>query len=284
MKKNVLLSAFMLFSAIASAQYTTWEDDFNDGDVTDWTMLDVDGNTSNWIARKNLKVDPNTGVPYDGTADILGTYNIDFTTLSYYPANENNWAIMPVQDLSFYTGTIQLILNAQIAEFGGNSQPMSVYVSSSPDMDSFLATEPIEINLARTNDVGTEFHEKVVDLSAYAGQQQVYIAIVKGGPQFWGVEIDDIKITAAEIAGAGEVQKTAAYIKQNPVAESLELQLPTNTVADAVKVKIYNTNGALVKEQKYNNAGISVGELTTGMYFVVLETGNTTQHLKFIKK
>ncbi len=43
MKKKLLVLAFMLISGIASAQFTIWEDDFDDADVSDWTLVDADG-------------------------------------------------------------------------------------------------------------------------------------------------------------------------------------------------------------------------------------------------
>lgn len=286
MKKFVLF-AIMMAASQANAQFTVWEDDFNDGEAADWTLLDVDGNTSNWLARKDLELDPETGAFMGGTSDILGTYNVDLATGAAYPANENNWAITPVQDLSFYTGTVQLVINAQVSQYGGSSQPMQVYVSNSPDMASFLLNAPVTITLTRTNDEGEQFQEHVVDLAAYAGagQSEVYIAIVKGGPSFMGVEIDDIRITATEILGVGDVAgKTATKIKQNPVSETLQLQLGSTVNADALNLQVYNISGMLVREAKYSEAGISVSDLAGGMYFAVLNDGIATERLKFIKK
>lgn len=287
MKKNIFLFVFILVSTMASAQFTIWEDDFNDGEAADWTLLDVDGNTSNWLARKNLQIDPETGAFVDGNIDILGTYNIDFAAGAYYPNAENNWAITPVQDLSFYTGTVQLVINAQISVYGGSSQDILVYVSNSSDMASFLENEPVTIHLSRVNDEGEEFQEHVVDLAAYAGagQSEVYIAIVRGAPEFMGIEIDDIRITATEILSVGDIAgKTATKINQNPVAETLQLQLGSAVNADALNLQVYNISGMLVKEAKYSEAGVSVSDLAGGMYFAVLNDGIATERLKFIKK
>ena len=81
MKKNLLLLLLIMVSAVSSAQFTVWEDDFDDADASDWILLDKDGNGSNWITRKNIKLDENN-VIVDGTASILGTYNIDLATAS----------------------------------------------------------------------------------------------------------------------------------------------------------------------------------------------------------
>ncbi|WP_294822354.1 T9SS type A sorting domain-containing protein [uncultured Flavobacterium sp.] len=287
MKKIIFLVVFILASTIASAQFTVWEDDFNDGEAADWTLLDVDGNTSNWIARKNLELDPETGAFMEGTIDILGTYNVDFSNGSYFPANENNWAITPAQDLSFYTGTVQLVINAQIAEYGGGNHEILVYISDSPEMASFLENEPLTLQISRTNEEGEEFQDLTVNLSEYAGigQEEIYIAIVKGAPQFLGIEIDNIKITATEILGVnGVAGKTPTIITQNPVAETLQLQLGSEVAADGLTLKVYNLNGMLVKEAQYSEAGLPVSDLASGMYFVTLANGAATEQLKFIKK
>lgn len=284
MKKQILLLTAILFSTIASAQFTVWEDDFNDGEAADWTLIDVDNNTSNWLARKDLQLDPNTGGFIEGNINVLANYNIDFASGSFYPAAENNWAITPAQDLSYYGGTVQLVITAQTSVYGGN-QDYQVYISNTADIASFLDTTPININLTRLNDEGTEFHENTIDLSQYAGagQPEVYIAIAKTG-QFLGVEIDNIKITATDIAGVDGLAKTVTKIKQNPVSETLELQLASTINADALYMQIYNINGMLVKKEKYNHAGVIVSDLAAGMYFAVLDDGLHTERLKFIKK
>lgn len=284
MKKQILLLTSVLFSTLASAQFTVWEDDFNDGEAADWTLLDVDGNTSNWLARKDLQLDSNTGGFTEGTVNVLANYNIDFANGTFYPASENNWAITPAQDLSYYAGTVQLAITAQTSVYGGN-QDYQVYISNTPEIASFLETTPININLTRLNDEGTEFHENIIDLSQYAGagQPEVYIAIAKTG-QFLGVEIDNIKITATDIAGVDVVTKTATKIKQNPVTETLELQPGSAINADALTLQVYNMNGMLVKEERYNHTDVMVSDLAGGMYIVVINDGMHTEHLKFIKK
>lgn len=285
--KNLLLIAMIMFCIQGNAQFTVWEDDFNDSDVADWTLLDVDGNASNWLAHKNIQIDPNTGQIVDGTIDVLATYNIDLATGSPLEGTEDNWAITPAQDLSFYAGTVQLVINAQTSVYGAD-QDIFVYISNSADPASFLGNEPITIHLDREMDEGEEFEDHIIDISEYAGagQPEVYFAIVKRGPAFVGIEIDNIKITATEVvAGIDELTgKTATKIKQNPVAENLQLQLGTTVNAESLNLNIYNIGGMLVKETKYSEAGVSVSDLPGGMYFVVLNDGNATERLKFIKK
>lgn len=285
MKKCLLFLAMAMLSATASAQFTVWEDDFNDGDVSDWNLLDLDGNSSNWLARTNLTLNVDNTVVIDGPKDILGTYNVDFITLQYLETGENNWAISPAIDLSYYGGTISLVLNAQpaIVETG---QPfvIKVYASLSPELSSFVFIG--DVTMLRISENQDEFMDYSVDFSQFSGQSEVYFALaVTRPPGFIGAEIDNIRIDADEILNIKDTQGTKpTVIKQNPVTENLQLQLGTAINAGELNLKIYNVNGMLIKDIPYNEAGISVSELSSGMYFVVLTDGNATERLKFIKK
>jgi len=283
MKKNILLLAFVLISGIASAQqFTVWEDDFNDGEISDWTLLNVDGNSSNWIARKNIQFV--SGQVVDGTVDIMGSYHINLATgTSLGSPNENNWAITPAIDLSFYAAPIELNVNFQTCVNGGD-RTLYVYVSNSPDQASFLATTPTAVFFDRVNASATEFSDHLIDLSAYAGQSAVYVALV--ATVGVGFEVDKITVSATNVLGTGGItpKPAASVIKQNPVAESLQLQLGNTINAEETTLKIYNPNGMLVKDSKYSQQGISVENLSSGVYFIVLQDGNTTERLKFIKK
>jgi hypothetical protein len=144
MKKNLLLVLFIMVTTISSAQFTIWEDDFDDADVSDWTLLDRDGNSSNWLARKNIQYDSNTGTIVGGKISVLATYNIDFATLGYLETTEDNFAISPAIDASFYSGKLSLILNAQPSIEESNLDIL-VYGSTSPDPASFTLLSTITL-------------------------------------------------------------------------------------------------------------------------------------------
>lgn len=281
--KNVLLFIIIMFCSQVNAQFTVWEDDFNDGEANGWTLLDLDENASNWFAGNNIQLTGDGIV--EGSIEILGTYNIDMSTGGPLAEGEDNWAISPVQDLSFYTGTVQLVINAQTSVYGGDHD-LFVFVSNSADPASFLENDPVTINLDRDTDEGEEFEDYIVDISGYAGsgQSAVYIALVTDEQlPFVGIEINNIKITATEILGNHDLTKTKTRIKQNPVPETLQLQLGSMINGETVNLQIYNANGMLVKDVTYTEM-VSVSNLAGGMYFAVLNDGNTIERLKFVKK
>jgi len=285
MKKCLLFLAMALVATTASAQFTVWEDDFNDGEATDWTLLDLDGNSSNWLARTNLTFNADNTAVIDGPKDILGTYNMDFTTFQYLGTPENNWAISPAIDLSFYGGTMSLVLNAQPAIYDGPLPiVIHVYASNSPEQSSFVLIG--NVTMLRISADEEEFMDYSVDFSQFSGQPQVYFALaVTRSDDFAGAEIDNIRIDAESILSIKDIEGTKpTVIKQNPVTENLQLQLGTTVNAGQLKLQVYNVNGMLIKEASYSESGLPVDDLSSGMYFVVLTDDNATERLKFIKK
>lgn len=283
MKKNLLLVLFIMVSGISSAQFTVWEDDFDDADVSDWILLDRDGNGSNWISRKNIKLGQN-GIE-GGTLDILGTYNIDLSGGgSPLETLEDNLAISPVIDLSFYSGKVSLILNAQPSIYDSN-EDLYIYGSTSPDPASFTLIS--KVTLERTTLDDPEFKDYTVDISQFSGKTAVYIALGNNlSSGFIGYEIDKITVNAQALLGLHdiELESKVCKINQNPVAEYLQVELGEQFQTEETSLKIYNSNGVLVKETPYIRENLTVNELAQGVYFLVISDHNISGKLKFIKK
>ncbi|WP_300491759.1 T9SS type A sorting domain-containing protein [Flavobacterium sp.] len=281
MKKQLLLAAFALVSATASAQFTIWEETFNNSTVSDWSLQDLDGNGSNWISRKNIQMGGN-GEVIDGTKSILGSYHINLTNGSPLSGDENNWAVSPVIDLSFYTGSIKLIINAQTAIYDG-TRDLLVYVGTSADPMVLQTGTPTALSLVRTTNDGEFFHDYEVDLSQFAGQTEVHFALVMNALVSVGIEVDQVRITATDLLGVAEVSATKFALKQNPVGDNLEFVSGTNDMTNAT-VYVYNASGMLVKEARFSTDVIAVSHLPAGIYFAVVGNGNVTEKIKFIKK
>ncbi|MBF4516884.1 T9SS type A sorting domain-containing protein [Flavobacterium sp. ANB] len=281
MKRNLLLLVFIMISGIASAQYTIWEDDFDDADASDWTLLDKDANGSNWMARKNIQF---TETVTDGIIDVLGTYNIDFATGGQLETNEDNLAISPALDISFYSGKIKLILNAQPAIYDSN-EDLLIYASTSPDPASFKLLNTI--TLERLTGDEAEFKDYTVDISQFKGETTLYIALGnKLETHFIGYEINKISVVAESLLGVNDVdlKSSLCRIKQNPVQNNLELQIAEEFQTEETKLQIFNLNGLLIKESPYKPEGLSVEGLSQGIYFLSVTNNGVSQKLKFIKK
>ncbi|MFB3387586.1 hypothetical protein [Flavobacterium sp. LAR06] len=173
---------------------TIWEDDFEDGDVSDWVLLDKDGNNSNWIARKNIQLDQSTGAIIGGNINILGTYNIDFSTGAPLEQIEQNWATMPPIDLTYYSGKIELNITAQPSIYDG-SRNILVYGSTSPDPAEATLLGTIFLIRGSTIDAAY-FADYTLDISQFKSSHNVYISFLNENTSFVGYEIDKIWITA----------------------------------------------------------------------------------------
>lgn len=291
--KNLLLFAFVAFSYSANAQFTVWEDDFNDGTITDWTVYDLNGDGQSWQANKNLQLTESGAldITTSGTHQVMAVYGVDMQTgeqLQYkegFPGHNYEWVVSPSIDLSFYKGTTKLVINAQ-KTISDSTTDLYVYASTSPERESFVVIDTISIIREPQGSVDEQFKDYTVDISEYAGEEHFYFAIVtdKFG-LYLGHEIDNAKITATEVvAGIDEITKTLIKIKQNPVAETLQLQLGTTANNEVLNLQIYNVSGMLIKETQYTDSGISVNDLASGVYFLKVNDGIRTERLKFIKK
>jgi hypothetical protein len=285
MKKNLLLLVFIMVTGISSAQYTIWEDDFDDSDGSDWTLLDRDGNGSNWITRKNIQFDANTGAIVDGTIDVLGSYNIDLTNGgSSLPTTEDNFAVSPVIDISFYSGKIALIINAQTSIYD-SSQDLLIYGSTSPDPATFTLLKTVTIERNTVEDA--EFKDYKIDISQYAGKPAVYIALGnKSNIPFIGYEINKISVDAEALLGVDDVALKSSFcrLKQNPVSNYLQLEIAEEFQTEETQLTIYNTNGLLVKESSFRPEGLAVEDLSQGIYFLNVTNNEVSKKIKFLKK
>ncbi|MGQ2983945.1 T9SS type A sorting domain-containing protein [Flavobacterium sp.] len=287
MKKS-LLFASIAFSISASAQFVVWEDDFNDGNISDWTVLDLNADGQSWQANKDIQIN-DAGQPdiTIGQRSVLAAYNIDMITGSplgnggAYPF-DHEWVKSPAIDLSLYTGETSLIINAQKSIYDGPDN-LYVYVSTSPETASFELLSEVYLNRVSMTD--PEFADHTVDLTDYVGEEQVYIAFVTINNFFVGYEIDNVKIVASGIAGVKGHNRDTIAIEQNPVAETLKLKFTEASVAAGpLTLQIFDLSGKIVKETVYSEEGIAVSELAGGMYFVAIDNGAATERLKFIKK
>jgi len=285
--KKIILSTFLLFTICAQAQLEIASWDFqNGGNISEWGIVDHDAvNGSTWALRDNF---------YSG---IMGAEPINVLSLNNLggPGFADEWAILPVQDLSFYSGThlnldylkgffeaesdMQLLLYAFVSE---NTPTVANFLTGSPIATITLVGDfndpPLEVPLA-------------VNIPTAYNVANVHFALAyKWSPTGEGapttaLELTKVEITADQVLNIKDATiRTNTKIKQNPVAETLRFNLGNTVNAGDLNIKLYNFSGMMVKESKYDEAGISVSDLAAGVYFAVLNDGVSLERLKFIKK
>jgi hypothetical protein len=282
--KNFLLFVFIIASFTANAQIEVYNHNFNTDGVEGWTIVDQDANGATWTLKNN---EYNTIM---GSGTAFNVLNLPNSEMNGAP--KSDWAILPVQDMSFYNG-VKLNFTYLKGFFETeNTDYIKIYAGVTANIEEMLAAGPIATVTLEGDNV-TEPPApivKTVDIPAAWNVPNVYFAIAHVRTtgdlpsSNYIIELTQVSLTAENIAGLDGINKTATILKQNPVTETLEFQFGTNVNIDTANITIYNSNGMLVKEAKYSKAGISVADLASGMYFATLTNGAVTEQIKFIKK
>jgi hypothetical protein len=281
--KNLLLYVFIISCFAANAQVEIYTHNFNVEGVEGFTIVDQDENGITWVLQNN---EYNT---LFGSGTAFNVLNLANSEVNGTP--RSNWAIIPVQDMSFYSG-VKLSFT-YLKGFLATEMPdeIKIYGGTTPNVADMITAGAIATVTLEGDNI-TEPPApitKTVDIPAAYNLPEMYFAIAhvrnEGDPinSNYIIELTQVSLTADNISGLDSAHKTATIVKQNPVNETLEFKFGTNVDADAVNIAIYNVNGVLVKETKYNPAGIPIEDLANGMYFATLNYGTASEQLKFIK-
>lgn len=283
MKKFLSFVLFLVPFFYANAQFNVYSNNFNADGVEGWILIDNDGSGMTW----NLKNNDNN--------DIIGS-GTPFMVLSSATSGEaslDNWAILPAQDMSFYTDTKISVTYLKGIFEGEKNDSLKVYAATTANIEDLLATEPIgTFRLEGDSSLDPAEEATVtIDIPAEYNVANMYFALRHKkmddvAPANWAVELTEVVITAEDVAGFTTITgKTwLTTVKQNPVKDNLLLQLGSRLQEEATTTKIYTTNGILVSETKYNKTGATVNNLSSGLYFATLTDGTITEKVKFIKQ
>lgn len=175
--------------ALPFAMYgqTYFFDDFNDQDVSDWTRYDVDGDGKQW-ADIFFVPDANNN-PVTPISLISRSWQVN-------PLTPNNWIVSPAINLSTATGAVALTWKVQCAAAAWDLEKYSVYVATSSDMASLMAS-PVTFSEVYDDpaNAGTSYL-RTLDVSSLAGQT-IYVAFRHHDVtdnDF--ISIDDIRVAA----------------------------------------------------------------------------------------
>ncbi len=309
MKKTILFS-ILLLPLIAYSQIPVWVNSFDTpDDLQGWTFFNGNGNTNQWQQGNNIY--------YNGTTLTYGTSGVLRYSINLVPtgtaanfSTENDWVISPEIDLTGASGTITLAayISRQRTTHTIVGRDLWIFVSTPqkpvPTVADFQAmtvdgngntiTSPYTIIAGNTANPWpstdlTQSAESLVNLSSFAGKK-IYIGFwsnrITTGLNVQNINIDEIGIYASSfVLGTKEsaAQKNLTKVMQNPVSESLQLQLNPAFNENSVLVSIYNMSGQKVLMAKYAK-NINVTTLAAGTYLAEVSDGKTTERLKFIKK
>ncbi len=306
--KKIILSSVLFLSHLAAAQTLVWGNSFDTrADLQGWTFHDLNSNSNGWVQGKNIY--------HNGTALAYGTTGVLRHSINLVPsgnatgfATENDWIISPQIDLTNVAGTVTLAayIGRQRSTHTIVGRELFIYVSTPqkevPALSDFQAMtvdgNGNDIQSSYKIQVGdsanpfpadlTQFVESLVDLSAFAGKK-IYIGMwsnrKSSGNNVQNINIDEIGIYADSFLGTKDVKRnrTLTQIAENPVKESLQLQLNPVLKENMTMVDVYNAAGQKVLTSLYSKS-IDVANLASGIYIAEITDGKTTEKLKFIKK
>lgn len=267
MKKITLLAA--LFAGFAmSAQTTFFSDDFNDEDVTDWTIYDEDGDGNNWADI--FAVTDTNGNPVTPISLISRSWQT-------FPLTPDNWIVSPAIDLTTASGDVLLTWKVQAAAAEWDNENYSVYVATSSDLaDLESATVTFTEIYDDPNDQGTQY-ERSLDLSSLSGET-VYLAFRHHNVTDMDyLSIDDVIVSGVLAVGTNEFAGFKYFVANN------QLNLSANTSMN--QVALYNMLGQQVVSQKLTstNETVSISGLQSGIYIATVSIDGANKSFKIVK-
>lgn len=268
MKKITLLAA--LFAAFTmNAQL--FSDDFEDQDISDWTLLDEDGDGYNFMAY-----DPS--IEQTGERNYLSSESWDGVALT-----PDNYAISPAIDV---TGSGAFVLEYLV---GGQDpdwyqETYTVYVSTGNTIEDFLNNDP-SVTVSFSENIGDdpaaagELVERTLDASSLEGATTLYIAFRHHDTSDqYIINFDEVVLNGSALSVNDNSLEGFDYFVANN-----QLNLSAKTAMN--NVSVYNMLGQEVISQKLNNMNesLSISALKTGVYVVTVTIEGANQTFKIVK-
>ncbi|PHR69160.1 MAG: peptidase S8 [Lutibacter sp.] len=147
-----------------------------------------------------------------------------------------------------------------------------------------LSTIPNYVGSSWSPASAADWRTETIDLSAYANTQSV-IRFVNVAGYSNGTYIDNINVAGTPLSVGNERLNNELSLFPNPTNGNFTVRLKSmylNTV------KIFDIYGKEIKSLNIKNnkrsANINIDNLSTGVYFISVESENSTAHRKIIKK
>ncbi len=272
MKKITLTLAALAAAFTMQAQTVLFQDDFNDEDISDWTLYDEDGDGSNWVA-----------VQVQGDNGPVRTPLLRSFSWNQVPLTPDNYAFSPMIDLSGETGaqpiTLKWEVSAADAQFAAENY--TVYVATGNTVaDATAATITFNELVSDNGTAGIENpFMKTLDITSMAGQV-VYVAFRHHNvSDEFTIEIDNVEVVSGALGTDEQTFENFNYFVSNNI---LNLSAKTNIE----QAKVFNILGqqVITKNLAAQNAEINLNNLNDGVYLVQVSIEGQLKSFKVIKK
>lgn len=145
-----------------------FEQDFEEGRVLDWLLIDADGDTHNW------QLPLTNGMGHNGSDGMLVSYSYDNATTS--PLTPNNFMVSPRVTLPSVGGIISFWACAMDEQYCAEHFAVAISTTVNNDPTAFTTLQEWTLSAKDQGNRQGTWRQYSVDLSAYAGQE-VYLAI-----------------------------------------------------------------------------------------------------------
>ncbi|TXG40228.1 T9SS type A sorting domain-containing protein [Seonamhaeicola maritimus] len=270
--RKITIILFCILFYNTQGQTVVWSDDFNDLDISDWTITNNETTSDGFDWEALLETNPNVNeeVLRSVSYDLIGDVNL----------SPDNWAISPVIDLSNASGTITLKWKAASPDDSFDNENYTVYIASSSAINDLENGTTMSYNLDGIN----LLTEQTLDISSFAGTSTVYVAF-----RHWNavpdegyiVNIDDVVVEAQTVLGLENVVLNELKYWQNNNTKDLHFKSPINLR----NVEIYDSSGKnlmnfVASNQK--NIKINTSHLSVGAYFARVNSDNASRMIKIV--
>jgi len=268
--KKLLLLLLILVGVNANSQTVLFSDDFEDSDISDWNLIDADGDGINWVPVTMATTAP----LYKGMRSA--------SWVSAGALTPDNWAITPGIDLP--SGGTQLTLSWKVVARDPlwDLENYSVYVSNSQTTADMLATTEVFTEIL--GGVNTMTTRTVLLPTTLTGTIYVAFRHHDVTDQFT-MDIDDVTVTSSPLKN-DQFFANNFSIQPNPVNDIFSVTTKNNVAIQ--NIKVMDINGRIVSETNNTNGSdamqVNIGELNAGVYFVKVQSELGVGTSKIIKK
>ena len=263
MKKITLVFALLLTVAFSFTygQNILFEDDFNDEDISDWTLYDEDGDGQEWTA---VQIQDTNGNPV-GTP-VARSFSWNSTT---GPLTPDNWIVSPAIDLSGLpaSSTVTLRWDIQAADATWAAENYTVYVANSNTVSALSASSTFVNEVVDQVGGAGMFVTRTLDISSFVGESTVYLAWRHHNvtDQF-SIELDNVEVDSdmtASIAGKNVPEWMNYFVSQDILSVTSENALNQLDIYNLSGQKVISMN---IEDQQQVQADLN--GLSSGLYLV----------------
>lgn len=144
-----------------------FEQDFEEGRILDWTLIDADGDSHNW------QLPPTGGMGFGGSDGMLVSYSYDNASTS--PLTPNNFIVSP-RVIIPENGVILFQASAMDEAYPAEHFGVAISTTVNDNPSAFTILQEWTLTAKDRGNRQGNWHQYSVDLSDYAGQE-AYLAI-----------------------------------------------------------------------------------------------------------